>query len=53
MCGIVGIVKLNPEEDTATGLASGSHTLVIEVTGTSNPSSSSTFLGVGAFDVTS
>jgi hypothetical protein len=37
---------------TATGLTSGSHTLVIEVTGTSNPSSSSTFLGVDAFDVT-
>ncbi|MGH7585291.1 MAG: hypothetical protein ACREMH_03510, partial [Gemmatimonadales bacterium] len=36
---------------TRTGLTSGSHTLVIEVTGTQNPSSLDTFLVVDAFDV--
>lgn len=34
-------------------LASGSHTLVIEVTGTANPSASGTIVVVDAFDVTS
>jgi glucosylceramidase len=34
-----------------TGLAAGSHTLVIEVTGTGNASSLGTFVAVDAFDV--
>jgi hypothetical protein len=38
---------------SASGLASGSHTLVIEVTGTSNPSASGANIVVDAFDVTS
>src|SRR5437867_1412719 len=35
----------------ATGLASGNHTLLIEVTGTSNPASTGTSVVVDAFDV--
>ncbi len=38
---------------TSAELASGSHTLVIEVTGTANPSASGTIVVVDAFDVTS
>jgi len=34
-----------------TGLASGNHTLMIEVTGTKNPDSTGTFVVVDAFDV--
>lgn len=36
-----------------TGLPAGSHTLTIRVTGTSNASSSGTFVAVDAFDVSS
>jgi YD repeat-containing protein len=36
---------------STTGLAAGNHTLVIEVTGTSNASSAGTFIVVDAFDV--
>jgi hypothetical protein len=36
----------------AGGLAPGSHVLVIEVTGTSNPASSAAWIAVDAFDVT-
>jgi hypothetical protein len=36
---------------STTGLLAGSHTLVIEVTGASNASSSGTFIDVDAFDV--
>src|SRR5437867_9876082 len=35
---------------TITGLSSGSHTLVIEVTGTKNPSAQSAWIWVDAFD---
>jgi hypothetical protein len=38
---------------TASGLASGTHTLAIECTGTRNPASSDIFVVVDAFDVTS
>jgi hypothetical protein len=38
---------------TVSGLASGSHTLTIEVTGTRNPSSAGAWVWVDAFDVTS
>jgi hypothetical protein len=38
---------------SATGLASATHTLAIEATGTRNPSSSDIFVVVDAFDVTS
>jgi hypothetical protein len=38
---------------TASGLASGSHTLVIDVTGTNNPSAASAWVVVDGFDVTS
>jgi len=38
---------------TASGLAAGSHTLMIKVTNTWNPSSSSAWIVVDAFDVTS
>ena len=37
---------------TVSGLASGSHTLAVESTGTRNPSSSDIFVVVDAFDVT-
>lgn len=37
---------------SSSGLAPGSHTLVIEVTGTANPSSGGAFIVVDAFDVT-
>jgi hypothetical protein len=37
---------------TRTGLASGTHTLAIEVTGTKNAASTDTFIVVDAFDVT-
>ena len=36
---------------TATGLAAGTHTLMIEVTGTGNADSAGTFITVDAFDV--
>jgi hypothetical protein len=36
---------------TATGLAAGSHTIVIEMTGTKNASSLGAFIVVDAFDV--
>jgi hypothetical protein len=37
---------------TATGLADGSHTLTVQVTGTQNPASTSPLIAVDAFEVT-
>ena len=43
--------EVQAEVFKATGLASGNHTLLIEVTGTSNPASTGTYVVVDAFDV--
>src|SRR2546422_2415563 len=43
--------EVQAEVFKATGLASGNHTLFIEVTGTSNPASTGTYVVVDAFDV--
>ena len=43
--------EVQAEVFKATGLASGNHTLLIEVTGTSNPASTGSYVAVDAFDI--
>ena len=43
--------EVQAEVFKTTGLASGNHTLMIEVTGTKNPASTGTYVVVDAFDV--